>query len=199
MWLQLLLLLPGLLTATVQAVAVDEVAIMRRLRQALHDSGAAAMAKGPGWQLANASHPCTWDGVACTLPSTGQAQHVTGINLVCSSPLPLPDATEPTTSGSGGSSSSVLSTPGPGPLLPELAQLQWVEAFSCECKRGTLHGSIPPEWGAPNAWPRLKRLSIYAAHLPGSLPDVQPGSLPLLEVLLVRADVMHAPDRKSVV
>ena len=45
----------------------------------------------------------------------------------------------------------------PGPLLPELAQLRWLEELMYEGKRLRLYGGIPPEWGQPGAFPRLLR------------------------------------------
>jgi hypothetical protein len=45
----------------------------------------------------------------------------------------------------------------PGPLLPELAQLQWLEVIEINIYSQTLYSGIPPEWGLPGAFPRLKR------------------------------------------
>ena len=62
-------------------------------------------------------------------------------------PLPLEG------SAAGGSSN----TSG-GPLLPELAQLQWLDDFVVQYLREWPPGhGIPAEWGLPGAFPRLKR------------------------------------------
>ena len=45
----------------------------------------------------------------------------------------------------------------PGPLLPELAQLQWLEVVEINIYSHTLYTGIPAEWGLPGAFPRLKR------------------------------------------
>jgi hypothetical protein len=41
------------------------VAIMRKLRQTLHDSDPLWTHAWHGWQPGGASHPCTWANVAC--------------------------------------------------------------------------------------------------------------------------------------
>jgi hypothetical protein len=45
----------------------------------------------------------------------------------------------------------------PGPMLPELAQLQWLEVVEINIHSHTLYTGIPAEWGLPGAFPRLKR------------------------------------------
>ena len=61
--------------------------------------------------------------------------------------LPLED------SAAGGSSNK-----SGGPLLPELAQLQWLEEFVVQYLKGWPPGhAIPAAWGQPGAFPRLKR------------------------------------------
>lgn len=56
------------------------------------------------------------------------------------------------------SPASVSGGPGgawPGTLLPELAQLQWLERL--EQRLPALREGIPAEWGAPGAFPRLRQ------------------------------------------
>jgi hypothetical protein len=43
-----------------------------------------------------------------------------------------------------------------GPLLPELAQLQWLQELVLECPF-PVWGRLPVEWGLPGAFPRLQR------------------------------------------
>lgn len=67
-------------------------------------------------------------------------------------PQPRVDAGSPGpfSSSSGGSGDAW-----PGTLLPELAQLQWLEHMDQELP--ALRDGIPAEWGAPGAFPRLRR------------------------------------------
>ena len=44
-----------------------------------------------------------------------------------------------------------------GPLLPELALLPWLESFTVLLYTDQLNAGIPTEWGAHNAYPRLKQ------------------------------------------
>ena len=55
-------------------------------------------------------------------------------------------------------------TPGPagtaaplGPLIPELAQLQWAEDIMIIANKSTVYAGIPIEWGLPSAFPRIRR------------------------------------------
>ena len=51
----------------------------------------------------------------------------------------------------------VLPSSGPGPLLPELSQLQWLEELSIGLSVGQPWAAgVPAEWGQPGAFPRLK-------------------------------------------
>ena len=45
----------------------------------------------------------------------------------------------------------------PGPLLPELAQLRWLEHLIFEGRMQTMYAGIPSERGQPGAFPRLQR------------------------------------------
>ena len=51
----------------------------------------------------------------------------------------------------------VLPGSGPGPLLPELSQLQWLEALYIEHPQGRPWAAgVPVVWGQPGAFPGLK-------------------------------------------
>lgn len=46
--------------------------------------------------------------------------------------------------------------PAVGPLLPELAQLEHLEVL--DLHGNAFHGSLPLEWGGPEAFPELTQL-----------------------------------------
>ena len=47
--------------------------------------------------------------------------------------------------------------PDVGPLVPELAQLQWLTTLDYGPDGHSIDAAIPPEWGQPGAFPRLTR------------------------------------------
>ena len=49
-----------------------EAAIIRQLRQEIHDTDAAWTAGWAGWDPTDTAHPCTWEGVHCD-----SLQHIT--------------------------------------------------------------------------------------------------------------------------
>ena len=69
----------------------------------------------------------------------------------------------PSQGASGANSSGSARSQAPAPphagaaLLPELAQLQWLEELQLQSYHGRLTGGIPAEWLAPGAFPRLKK------------------------------------------
>jgi hypothetical protein len=63
--------------------------------------------------------------------------------------------------GSSDSISAAAASAGPalapvGPLLPEIAQLQWLQELEVEHPTA-VWGRLPTEWGLPGAFPRLQR------------------------------------------
>jgi hypothetical protein len=54
--------------------------------------------------------------------------------------------------GKPGGSTSQL-----GPLLPELAKLQWLEELEVTYDRSLILGPVPAGWGQPGAFPRLRK------------------------------------------
>ena len=45
----------------------------------------------------------------------------------------------------------------PGPLLPELARLRWLNSLIMQRYNANNWHGIPPEWVAPGAFPRLRK------------------------------------------
>ncbi|KAL4431226.1 hypothetical protein ABPG75_006482 [Micractinium tetrahymenae] len=144
--------------AAVPVGAIDEVAVMRRLREALHEAGVAAI--WHGWtHLNDSSHPCEWSGVACAANGS-----IAKLSVACRSSESALERSRRAAAAAGAA----------GPLLPELAQLPLLQEMEMSCLTLSA-GSIPAA------------LVIAASALGGQLPDIQPGAMPLLQHLLLHA------------
>lgn len=128
-------------------------AILRRLRQALHDASPALAAGWAGWQPGDAAHPCLWAHVTC------EDEHVTSIVLPFAEPDTSAAQQGPGQAGmaggdGNGTAAAALESSGAGVLVPELALLLRLAVLSISFDQAPLSG-VPDAWCQPGAFPQL--------------------------------------------
>lgn len=132
-----------------------EAAIMQRLRQSVHDADPEIARRLPQWRPGDATPHCRWPHVICDAGG-----HVTQLFLwrqgqQSGRQLGLEEA-------AAAPPPSAAARALQGPLLPQLAQLKRLQMldvvpWSGDAGRPAVPlAGIPPEWGAPGAFPRLQ-------------------------------------------
>lgn len=146
-------LLLGALCLALGAAAkpANDVAIMRKLRRVLNQVDPTWVDPWRGWQPHDDPDPCGWDRVECNTDHQVAvirlySREETEVGIFSDSePKPL---------------NGDLKLEGPerwGPLIPELAQLEGLRELSIQRFPSPRYSGMPPEWGRPGAFPRLRQ------------------------------------------